>query len=320
ARLLGTEQLNWLKDWISDWSDGVWMKVLLSPSIWTSLLTLPEGWLGDEALWRLPLTKPGEYPPDDRPVADFNSGGWPPAGRDEALKILRQGFAIHITGSNGPPAALKYGLEKFEEAIWAFTSPPLVNALPVRWMPRPTGSSGPPAELKPTGNFEDAFGNKFSLRVVTNPFEGIDYSPGKGPSGFGLVCFEKSSRRITLSCYPYPSEAQTVPYGPYEGWPVTVNQLDNYGRKPVAYLPTLKFKGMTSPVVQVIEEKTGEIVYTLRVSGSEFRPAVYKPGNYLVRCGEPGTAYWKELRGLSSMPARIKKTRVVDFGSGQIKG
>ena len=68
----------------------------------------------------------------------------------------------------------------------------------------------------------------------------------------------------------------------YEGWPITVKQTDNYGRKAVAYLPTLKIKGLNDPVVQVVEEASGEVVYTLRIKGSEFRPKVFARGKYSI--------------------------------------
>ena len=318
ALLLGPGQLALLRNWALDWSSGIWMKAFLSSSLWVSLLTIPEGEVGEEALWRLQPIKPGEYPAKDRPVADFNSGGWPPSARDEALKILRQGFAVHIAGSGGPPAALKYGLEKYDEASWAFVPPALVSNVPVRWMPQTPRQTAGKEEVK-AGNFEDAFGNKFRLATVSNPYEGVNYFPEKGSSGFGLVVFEKSSRKIIFTCYSCAEDAESSNQSSYEGWPVIVSQLENEGRKPAAYLPTLKFKGIVDPVVQVVEEKTGEILYTLRISGTEFRPFVFKPGNYLVYCGEPGTASWKELKGLGSLPANMKRTRLVDFSSGQIK-
>jgi hypothetical protein len=315
ARLHSQEQLDFLKDWVADWSSGVWMKAVLSQSLWISLLTLPEGSPEEEALWKLKAVKEGQYPPDDRPAADFNSGGWPQSARDEALRILRQGLAIHIAGSGGPTAALKYGLEKFDEASWAFVPPALGNGLPVRWMPKPSGRLAALKEPEATGNFEDAFGNRFSLKVVTNPVEGEQLSPGKSLAGFGLVTFDKITRRITFESLARPEDARSPELKVYPGWPVAFSQLENEGRKPAAYLPLLKFRGLENPVVQVVEERTGQIVYSLRILGTEFRPAVFRAGNYTVRCGEPGTARWKEIKGIASLPGNVEKTRIIDFSS-----
>ena len=46
----------------------------------------------------------------------------------------------------------------------------------------------------------------------------------------------------------------------YAGWPIKINQNENYEREAVAYLPTLKINGMTDPVVQIINEATSEII------------------------------------------------------------
>ncbi|MBS3777527.1 MAG: hypothetical protein KGY70_20205, partial [Bacteroidales bacterium] len=72
----------------------------------------------------------------------------------------------------------------------------------------------------------------------------------------------------------------------YEGWPVTIDQMDNYGREAIAYLPEINVSGMEDPVVQVIYERTGEIAYTLRIDGSQFKPKVFKDGKYTVKVGE----------------------------------
>jgi hypothetical protein len=60
---------------------------------------------------------------------------------------------------------------------------------------------------------------------------------------------------------------------------------DNDGRKPWGYLPELIFQEVTDPVVQVIREEDGEIIYTRRIQGSRFRPPVFGPGTYTVRVG-----------------------------------
>ena len=72
--------------------------------------------------------------------------------------------------------------------------------------------------------------------------------------------------------------------------------MDNYGRQAKAYLPRLKVTGMTEPVVQIIDEKNGEIVYTLRIKRSNFQPKVFRPGEYTIKVGEPGSKQEKIFR------------------------
>ncbi|MBC7363962.1 MAG: hypothetical protein H5U07_05385 [Candidatus Aminicenantes bacterium] len=314
ARLLSEEQLRLLKEWVVDWSDGVWFKACLSSSAFVSLLTLPEGQQGEEAIWQLSPLKPGEHPESDRPAADFHTGGWPQPARDEIVSLLRQARAVHLCGTGGPPAVLKYGLEKPGDATVAMLAPPIQAQVAVRWTPAPARKSRGKKESVATGNWEDAFGNKFNLLMVNNPTGEDRISGLKSISGFSLVTFEKTSRQVIFESYQLEEKPEVRPVL-MPGWPVVLEQKENDGRKPVGYLPLLKFSGLKNPVIQVIEEKSGETVYCFRISGAEFRPPVYKPGVFSVKCGEPGTEQWKVLKGLRPQPEAMKKTLHVNFNS-----
>ena len=41
AELLGERQMNFLRDWATDWSGGAWMKVVLSQTLFANVATLP---------------------------------------------------------------------------------------------------------------------------------------------------------------------------------------------------------------------------------------------------------------------------------------
>jgi hypothetical protein len=71
--------------------------------------------------------------------------------------------------------------------------------------------------------------------------------------------------------------------------------------------------GLIDPVVQVIDEATGEIVYTLRIKGTSFRPKVFREGKYTVKVGEPGTEEMRVLKGLKSLPLDKEDTVEVVF-------
>jgi hypothetical protein len=97
---------------------------------------------------------------------------------------------------------------------------------------------------------------------------------------------------------------------PYRGWPVTIHQLDNYGKPAVAYLPTIQVSGAVDPVIQVVDEG-GEVVYTLRISGRSIRPKVFTQGRYTIHVGEGPTR--KTLRGITSLPPDGQQTITVTF-------
>ncbi|HLA39536.1 MAG TPA: twin-arginine translocation pathway signal protein, partial [Candidatus Glassbacteria bacterium] len=90
---------------------------------------------------------------------------------------------------------------------------------------------------------------------------------------------------------------------PYPGWPVTFDQTDNYGREAAGWLPELVVSGLEDPVVQVIEEAGGKVVYTLRIKGRRFTPKVFAPGSYTVRVGGQGDGDVKVFDGLKPQPA-----------------
>jgi hypothetical protein len=84
----------------------------------------------------------------------------------------------------------------------------------------------------------------------------------------------------------------------FPGWPITISQLENYGRKIYGYLPDLNFESLSDPVVRVINEDKGELVYALRINGNSFSPFVFKPGNYSIVYGNPETDNWDYIENL----------------------
>ncbi len=61
-----------------------------------------------------------------------------------------------------------------------------------------------------------------------------------------MVEFDLWPRKVDLS---KPGAKQ------YPGWPITVNQLDNYGRKAVAYLPMIGVKSLPASSKQVLVDR-----------------------------------------------------------------
>ena len=131
--------------------------------------------------------------------------------------------------------------------------------------------------------------------------------------GYGIVRFNKADRTITMECWPRYADPSNPDEKPYPGWPKTISQLDNYGRRAVAYLPAVKVRGMSDPVLQVIDEADGEIVYTLRIKGTSFRPKVFRDGVYTLKVGEPGTDRMKTLKGVQSLAPEKSRTIKVNF-------
>ncbi len=300
AVLLGKRQLDFLEQWASDWSDGIWMKTVLSQTIFANVATLPEGATSGSVLPSLPTPAPGEYPPGYSQAADADSNAWPQTGRNRALSAIRKGFALHIAGDQHLASTVQYGIDDWADAGYALCVPSIGNTWPRRWFPSTPGRNRSPDSLPYSGDFRDGFGNLMTVFAVANP-QRSGHEPAnlhdRSP-GYGIVRLNRTSREIELEVWPRWSDPSAPDAQQYPGWPIRLEQEQNYGRKAFGFLPTLGIEGLENAVVQLVEERSGDIVYTLRIRGSEFRPKVFQRGLYTLRIGEPGLEM-KSIRGLS---------------------
>lgn len=271
ATLLGDRQLKFLADWAADWR-GCDMKCALSQTVFAGVATNHGG-------------SPGKYL-----VADYDCNGWPQTGRNKALHEIRRGFGLMIGGDQHLSTIVHHGIDDWDDAGWSFAVPSITNFYLRAWQPRKPPHKRFEDMPSYTGEYLDGLGNHISVWAATNPEKSVGREPewlhSKKP-GYGIVRFNKRTRKITMECWPRyvdPNDPKTGRQ--YEGWPKTIDQLDNYGRKAVAYLPTMMSPGMTNPVVQVIDEPDGDIVYTIRINGDSFRPKVFRQGTYTVKIGE----------------------------------
>ncbi|SHI56018.1 PhoD-like phosphatase [Arenibacter nanhaiticus] len=301
ATLLGERQLFFLDKWSSDWSFQSQMKVLLSQTIFANVATLPKEALTGAIIPTLRIMKEGEYPADDRPVSDLDSNGWPQTGRNRAVSTIRKGFAFHLAGDQHLGSTIQYGIDGWNDSGFAFCVPSITNHWPRRWYPSEGGKNRLKGHPKYTGENQDGFGNKMTVHAVSNPL----YT-GMKPSrlydraaGYGIVRLDKNKRTITMECWPRQAKPQDGDTAQYKGWPIVINQEQNYGREAAAYLPTLNIEGMENPVVKVINEGTNEIVYSLRLNKKTFTPKVFeKFTKYTVTVGEPDTNTWKTINNI----------------------
>jgi hypothetical protein len=249
---------------------------------------------------------------DNRLYADLDSNGWPQTGRNKALMEIRKAFALMIAGDQHLGTIIHHGINAWNDAGYSLCVPSIANLYLRWWAPLEPGKNREPGMPEHTGEFLDGLGNKVTMLAVANPSpeENHDRLTTRA-AGFGVVKFNKKTREITMECWPRNVDITDSNARQYPGWPRTIKQQDNYGRKAVAYLPTIEVEGMTDPVVQVIDESNDEIVYTLRINGTSFRPKVFKTGTYAVKIGQQGTDRMKTLTGIRSLgPGKTEKIDV----------
>lgn len=266
-QLLGERQHKFLRDWSVDWT-GAEVKAVLSQTAFCGAVHMH-----------------GKR--NDRLLADLDCNGWPQSARNRALEELRRVQAVHLCGDQHLAVVVKHGITEFGDGPYGFTSPALVNTIYGRWWhpqeEQPGPNPVPNSPLPWTGDFKDGLGNRISMLAYANPPDIADER--QRADGYGLVRFDKKNRRITFECWPRFADAKNGDQAQFPGWPVTIAMSDNDGRKPVAWLPELHIEGATHPVVQVVAESNGEVLYTLRVRGTHFIPPVFAPGKYTVRIG-----------------------------------
>lgn len=298
GKILGERQLRFLNAWGQDWA-GVNMKSVFSQTIFANA-----------------AHRHGKY--DYRLIADMDSNGWPQTARDRAVKAMRRAFALHIAGDQHLATVIHHGVNQFRDSNFSFCVPSIVNYYNRWWVPRHKPDGQPvDGSLNGLGDYFDGFYNKITMHAYANPSQerknkwGGEW--GQRAAGYGLVRFNTDTRKIKIECWPRGVDVTSKRAEQYKGWPIEIDQMDNYGREAIAYLPEIRVTGMKNPVVQVIYEPDQEVVYTLRIKGDQFKPKVFKDGQYTVKIGEQPDEI-KVLKGLSARESEEnKKTINVKF-------
>ena len=263
-KLLGDRQLAFLHAWSQDWS-GADMKAALSQTAFCGA-----------------VHKHGSE--NNRLLADLDSNAWPQTGRNKALIELRRAQATHLCGDQHLAVSVKHGIEEHGDGPYAFTSPAIINTIYGRWWHPEDEKAGPnPVPNSPlpwTGEYLDGLGNKITMLAYANPPKRSDET--QRADGHGIAAFKKSTREVTFECWHRFADVSKNKQ--FAGWPITFNSADNDGRKAVAHLPTLTFN-QANPVVQIVHEASGEILYTTRVQGKSYRPKVFSKDAHTIHVG-----------------------------------
>lgn len=314
AVLLGDRQLDFLEAWGQDWKDS-WMKVVLSQTIFANLSTYPDSFETDAGTPSLKPYPVGVIPEGYSKAIDMDSNGWPQTGRNQAVRTLRKAYAFHIAGDQHLGSTIQYGVDEWRDAGYAVCVPSIGNTWPRRWYPKAPGLNPIAGQPAYTGDYTDGFGNRMSVHAVSNPI--ISNHEPKGlhdrAPGYGIIRLNRNSRDITIEVWPRWEDPAQAGAAQYPGWPIRINQFDNFAASSPWRLPTLKVSGMTDPVVQISDAASGEIVCTVRIRGTEFVPKVLKAGTYTLRVGEPGTEQWRELAGWKATKDAAGPAREVAF-------
>jgi len=301
--LLGEGQHRMLREWAAEWQ-GQEVKCVISQTIYASMHVGFDGKIS----------------------GDHDTGGFPKIRRDEALDLFRRAGTFVLGGDQHLATFARLGVRKPSDAVYQFAVPAMGNIF-WRWFyPKDAGMGKQAGEPDYTGEFVDGHGNHFRMMAVANPERrsllgqqlrqrylipldearrglGDEIRASQG-DGYGIVRFNKQARTVTAECWPHDAEPGSGKQ--FEGWPITVNFEDLDGRQPMAWLPDIEFDVARNPVVQIVDERSGEIVRTTRVRGGSYSPGVFDPGAvYTLRVGVPETGGgWYQRTGLKAAERR----------------
>jgi hypothetical protein len=306
AELLGQRQLDFLDWWAANWSGGTWMKFTVTQTLFGCLHTEPEGIDNDSRDPTEAVPPVGTYVTGDHMVADHDSGAWPQHGRDAAIRKWRKGFAAHLCGDQHLGTTSHYGVEAFRDGVYSVCTPAVSNIFPRRWFPPSLGANALPGKPN-TGDHLDAFGNRLTVLAVANPAR----YPGPGleglrfrVTGYTILMCNRATRKTTIAQWPRWVDPSIPGSKPYDGWPITFDQIENGLWGAEWQLERIETSGFPDPVVQVQDEINGEVIYTLRIRGESFTPLVRKPGSYIVLAYDPDGDYRKEWKGIQARKVR----------------
>lgn len=189
GELLGPAQERFVSEWCAGWAN-VSMKVALSATIFSKATTHTG----------LELRR-AKY--------NFDSGAWPLAARNRAVRMLADANVLTLHGDQHLGVLLRQGIDDFDDAGYSFMVPGIANGFPRAWWPgvdsRPVGGEDF------TGKFVDDAGHPINVLAVGNPdgsSTGLDWWTShpnevayrKG-SGYGLVVLDKSDKSAVLNLY-----------------------------------------------------------------------------------------------------------------------
>ena len=265
AVLLGERQLKFLNSWSSDWLDAK-MKVALSATIFCGGAHIHGGANG-------------------RLHADMDSNGWPQSGRNRALVSLRKAFAFHLAGDQHLATIFHHGIDEFRDAIWSFCVPSIANLYLRWWEPLKPGANREANSPEYTGDHLDGFANKVTNYAAANP----EKKPAGNllntrSAGFGIVRLNTGERTIKMECWPRNVDITDPKTSQYPGWPKTISQFDNYSPSSWGQAGEITFN-VADPVVEVTDEVSKEVLYTVRIKGKTFRPHLPKGATFTLKAG-----------------------------------
>lgn len=227
---------------------------------------------------------------------------------------MRSIGAFQISGDQHVPSLVQYGVNNYRDANWSYCTP-AIAVMYLRWfLPDELGQPvvGRPEHGYPnTGLYTDAFGNKNYVYAIGNPGKiTIDrdsrYTHAQiRSSGFGMVTFDQVSRDIHIDAWRFIADVENPNpiRDQFPGWPLTINQYDNFGEGANNYLPKIEVN-KPNQIIEVRKVSTNDLIRIFRMKGNSVQVGLHHPGTFTINVGNKSVGTFKTKSGKN--PETIK--------------
>jgi len=117
-------------------------------------------------------------------------------------------------------------------------------------------------------------------------------------SGVGYVVVNSAERSLVYNrrqAFPHQDRSCA-------GWPISCKQSAAYDCGHVGYLPPVEIMGRPNAVIQVVDENSGRLVYSVRSGGTVLLPRIFRIGHYTLVVGDPETGTQRKFPNLTPRP------------------
>ncbi|WP_164974764.1 alkaline phosphatase D family protein [Halegenticoccus tardaugens] len=204
--LLGRRQKRFLHEWTNGLDDDA-VPICLSQCLYACVETTADG----------------------SPATDRDSNGYPPAGRDDAIRRFRDAGALVLSGDRHLATLVRHRVDGHPAGVLEFSGPASAS-LYQRWF-EPDGRGDDLGDADPV-DFTDAFGNEVRVLAAANPKVALDAYRGRRAGsgrtirdrrlkreGYGVVRVDHENRRCRLECWPWDEDPTESAARQFDGWP-----------------------------------------------------------------------------------------------------
>lgn len=203
GQLLGVAQEKFLAKWVNDWKAAS-MKIAFSQTIFCNAATH----VGDSL---------------QRGTSIQDSGAWPIAARNRAVRLLGKGNVLSIHGDQHLGILLRQGVNAHDDAGVSFMVPGTANGYPRAWWPG-LKAGMEHSKMKFTGRFKDDAGHPVTVLAVGNPEPNkkwlkpelrppLQLARSKG-SGYGVIELNRLTKTAKFHLYRIGQK-----FDEFEGFP-----------------------------------------------------------------------------------------------------